>query len=208
MPRSGTTLLQSLLTAQARPRETLRHEALRELAEHLSVDEVPDGRGGTVRTLRFTGVNVQIVNGLGDTNTANGVGNLVVEYNEPRSFGGDDRTGSHNIVAGRRNDFPGCGGLVLGTDNTLRGTFASVSGGRENVAEGLGSSVGGGRSNTATGSFSSVSGGQLNEALGTYASVSPRSSAARRTRPMAGPRRSWAVSGTGRTASPLRSWAA
>ena len=36
--------------------------------KHLSLVDVDDGQGKKVRTLRITGVNVQIVNGLGATN--------------------------------------------------------------------------------------------------------------------------------------------
>ena len=32
--------------------------------------------------MRFTGVNVQVVNGAGSTATANGTGNLIVGYDE------------------------------------------------------------------------------------------------------------------------------
>ena len=58
---------------------------------------------GTVNgqdTIRFSGVNVQIVDGSGNTSGAvNGRGNLIVGYNELRGSG-DVRTGSHNIVVG------------------------------------------------------------------------------------------------------------
>lgn len=38
-------------------------------------------------TVRFTGVNVHVVNGLNSTDTINGVGNLIVGYDEVRSSG-------------------------------------------------------------------------------------------------------------------------
>ena len=41
---------------------------LEELASHLTVEFLNDGQGGTVKTLRLTGVNLQILNGLGATN--------------------------------------------------------------------------------------------------------------------------------------------
>ena len=36
------------------------------------------------KTALFTGVNVQVVNGLGKTDIINGLGNLIVGYNAPR----------------------------------------------------------------------------------------------------------------------------
>src|SRR6516225_3097954 len=48
----------------------------------------------------ITGANLRIVNGLGSTETTNGLGNLIVGYNEERGFGLDKRTGSHNVVVG------------------------------------------------------------------------------------------------------------
>src|SRR5262245_11931960 len=45
--------------------------------------------------LILTGANLRIVNGLGSTETTNGLGNLLVGYNEPRGGSDDKRTGSH-----------------------------------------------------------------------------------------------------------------
>ncbi len=87
-----------------------------DILRHMTIVYLPDGLGGPAKTIRFTGVNVQVVNGLKSTNgfpfdpdsvdpldtVVNGVGNLIVGYNElgnPLGFG-DDRTGSHNIVVG------------------------------------------------------------------------------------------------------------
>src|SRR5262249_45149965 len=108
------------------------------------------------RTLRFSGVNVQVVSGAGTTNAApNGGGNLIVGYNE-----GDDpsepapphvKTGSHNIVVGRSNGFSSYGGLVVGQDNDIGGPYASVTAGRFNIANGAYASVSGGRCNLASG---------------------------------------------------------
>src|SRR5689334_5618916 len=36
---------------------------------------------GHKRTIRFHGVDVQVVNGTGDTSSANGLGNLIIGYN-------------------------------------------------------------------------------------------------------------------------------
>jgi len=132
---------------------------------------------GTVQgqdTIRFSGVNVQIVNGTGDTSgTVNGRGNLIVGYNELRSLPYvDDRSGSHNIVVGSYQNYPSSGGLVAGSWNTISAPYASISGGSGNVSSGVYSSVSGGVGNTASGGWASVSGGIGNEASYYYASVS------------------------------------
>jgi hypothetical protein len=133
----------------------------------------------------ITGAHLRIVNGLGATEgTANGLGNLIVGYNElrrdtPRCQSGpkdpfciDTRTGSHNVVVGREHNFSSFGGLVIGEQNEISGAFASVSGGIFNTASGGNSSVSGGQSNTASGPRSSISGGAVNFALGDSCSVS------------------------------------
>lgn len=118
----------------------------------------------------ITGANLHIVNGQGTTATANGLGNLIVGYNELRSVG-NDRSGSHNIVVGAENNFSRFGGLVVGNSNTISGDYASVSGGSGNIASGANSSVSGGALNTASGANSWVSGGGFNAASGDNASV-------------------------------------
>lgn len=127
----------------------------------------------------ITGANLRIVNGLGDTRTINGLGNLIVGYNEPRGpedqnqFGPDNRIGSHNVVVGKGQNFSSFGGLVVSELNEISGAFASVSGGFGNKASGSHSSVSGGRENTASGSFcSTVSGGAGNTASEFNSSVS------------------------------------
>ena len=91
------------------------------------------GEGGRPEVV-ITGANLRIVNGLRGTATANGVGNLLVGYNEPRGNGDNERTGSHNVVVGLGHNFASFGGLVAGRQNAIRGAFASVSGGFDNTA--------------------------------------------------------------------------
>jgi hypothetical protein len=120
----------------------------------------------------ITGANLRIVNGLGTTYTTNGLGNLIVGYNEERGDSSDNRTGSHNVVVGIRHNFSGYGGLAVGDLHDISGAFAAVSGGVENTASGPGSSVSGGYRNMAHGFASSVSGGEMNTARGARAVVS------------------------------------
>jgi hypothetical protein len=157
-----------------------------DLLRHLRVVELPvDDLGATATAIRFEGVNVQIVNGLGATNgdlleptaydstlaTVNGVGNLIVGYNEP--FGGTygERTGSHVLVVGVGNQYRSFGGLVAGSDNILQGPFSAITGGSDNHAEGALSAVCGGVGNHTSKEFSTVAGGYDNEASGFYATV-------------------------------------
>src|SRR5688500_14744950 len=55
-------------------------------------------------SLVIRGANLHIVNGLDQTESVNGLGNLIVGYNEVRETG-DLRTGSHNLVVGVRQNF-------------------------------------------------------------------------------------------------------
>ncbi|MCP4134979.1 MAG: hypothetical protein GY754_28655 [bacterium] len=133
----------------------------------------------------FSGVNVQIVSGSGFTNgvdnnyltagTVNGLGNLIVGYNEARSSG-SDKSGSHNIIVGPWNNYSSYGGFVVGYQNTISGIYSSVSGGRLNTASARYSSVSGGWTNTASNDDSNVSGGYSNTASGASSSVSGGSS--------------------------------
>jgi hypothetical protein len=133
----------------------------------------------------ITGANLHTVNGLGSIDCEdeefnpipdcpNGLGNLIVGYNEPRPEGsGEDiRTGSHNVVMGRHHNFLRFGGLVVGDLNTISGEFASVSGGQGNSANGFAASISAGNDNVATGDFSSISGGSDNAASGNTSIVS------------------------------------
>jgi hypothetical protein len=129
------------------------------------------GEGGRPEVV-ITGANLRIVNGLRATATANGLGNLLVGYNEPRDDGDNERTGSHNVVVGQGHNFSRFGGLVVGRQNAIRGAFASVSGGFDNTASGDSASVSGGIFNRASGPSASVSGGFDNTAKGNAAAVS------------------------------------
>jgi hypothetical protein len=135
-------------------------------------------------TIQFSGVNLQIVNGLGKTESVNGEGNLIIGYDEDlEKF---PQTGSHNLVLGVEQSFTSYGGIVAGERNAIDGSFdsvtggegnkasgiyASVSGGTANVASELASSVSGGAQNVANAESSWVGGGRLNTAAGAFSSV-------------------------------------
>jgi hypothetical protein len=127
------------------------------------------GAGGLPEIV-ITGANLRLVNGLRGTATTNGLGNLLVGYNEPRE-GENVRTGSHNVVVGQGHNFSSFGGLVVGRQNDIRGAFAAVSGGFDNTASGESAAVCGGIFNRASGNSAAVSGGFDNTADGSAASV-------------------------------------
>lgn len=160
---SLTEIDQRLLALQGRV------DALEAKLADVTVEQI-DGH----KTVRFTDVNVQIVDGTGDTEgTPNGRGNLIVGYNDDTDLGLDEaRTGSHNLVLGVDNDYTAYAGIVAGENNTVATGFATVTGGRFNVASGEASSVSGGFANSASGFASSVSGGSFNDASGGSSSVS------------------------------------
>jgi hypothetical protein len=91
-----------------------RVAALEELLQHFSREK---------NEIFITGANLHIVNGLGSTdcfddegneiaNCPNGLGNLIVGYNEPRppETTPNIRTGSHNVVVGTLHNFSSFGG--------------------------------------------------------------------------------------------------
>ncbi len=131
----------------------------------------------TATDIFITGANLHIRNGTGATNgTLNGLGNLIIGYNED---GGpaNDRSGSHNLVVGMEHTYTSLAGLVAGYSNTISGPHASVNGGRNNRSTGFATSVSGGGGpsatdgNLASGNYASVSGGTLNDATGVQAWV-------------------------------------
>ena len=117
------------------------------------------------------GCNLHVRSGTGSTFAAvNGLGNLIVGYNEnPDAV---ERTGSHNVVIGPQHRYTSYGGLIAGGGNSVTAPYASVTGGTLNTASGFVSSVSGGTANTASGEAASVSGGAGNVASGFVASVS------------------------------------
>jgi hypothetical protein len=137
---------------------------------------------GATNEVTITGANLRIINGLGSTETTNGLGNLIVGYNElrqenpdcPRVFVTctDTRAGSHNVVVGKEHNFTSFGGVVVGLHNETTGDFSAVSGGAGNTANGTWSAISGGTNNTTPGFASTVSAGLRNTASGDRSVVS------------------------------------
>ena len=162
------------------------------LESYLEVDEITNP---AVPVVRVVAANLQVVNGGGATDTVNGLGNLIVGYDESNTLSNAicsdgqyldpgscvaqgetwsaiHKTGSHNIVLGTEANYSQFGGIVAGRRNSINRGWASVTGGVNNIASGEYSSVSGGGSNVASGNSASTSGGLSNIVSGDWASIS------------------------------------
>lgn len=146
------------------------------LADYIEVysnpESVPSDTATQGPLIRFTGANVQIVSGERETNAqVNGVGNLVVGYDESRSlpsqkeysdgrhkdstlclkgngeWKSNHKSGSHNLIVGPYHNYSRYGGFVVGSQNSITGMGASVNGGKDNKARFKYSSLTGGSGN-------------------------------------------------------------
>lgn len=110
-------------------------------------------------TARFSGINIQIVNGEGETKKVNGEGNLVIGYDESPK----EQTGSHNLVLGTANGYTSYAGILAGEFNSITSPF-SVLFGQGNKASAKGATVLDGQESEASGEWSIIDGGQGNKA--------------------------------------------
>jgi hypothetical protein len=112
----------------------------------------------------ITGANVYVRNGLGATvnNGYNGLGNLIVGYNELRGIPGspDVRTGSHNLIVGAGANYSRNASIITGVNNASVNNYASVYGGTGNFANATYSVVVGGYNNQTNGGWSTILGGR------------------------------------------------
>ena len=204
---SATLLLPSLagLSALRKDPASSRPGALSgehlEILEHLSIVYLESGDGEVVKTIRLTGANLQIVNGLGATNgnpsapystdpsdaRVNGLGNLILGYHETSTTGNFSRSGSHCLVLGVGNSCTSFAGICSGQNNLVAaphgaalggsqnrvvGSFAVALGGLENEVRGVGAFAAAGELNLASGSQSAVLGSARSLAAGRDSSVS------------------------------------
>lgn len=166
------------------------------LDPYITVDTLSDTRGPIVR---LSGVNLQVVNGLGSTAPAvgaqpNGLGNIIIGYDEATNstqtlcswgvyqlqtdceangfyWGNLHKYGQHNLVVGPEHNYSRFGGIVAGFRNSITGDYASVTGGQQNKAMGESSGITAGFNNEATGIRSSIHGGSVNHAYGDQSSI-------------------------------------
>lgn len=87
----------------------VRRNSVLELGGIVSLKLADDGSP----TVIIEGVNLQLVNGLGITDAANGLGNIIVGYNRNEAGFGNQQ-GSHNIVLGDGQGYPGNAELITG----------------------------------------------------------------------------------------------
>ncbi len=130
-----------------------------------------------VRTVRFSGVNLQVVNGTNFTESINGAGNVIIGYDETNLtatqefcsratsstgfpteteaaclaaggvFAATHKSGSHNLVMGTNNNYSSAAGIVAGRLNSVNEMYASVLGGVQNRSSGTTAVIVGGQGN-------------------------------------------------------------
>jgi Cys-rich repeat protein len=84
------------------------------------------------KAIIFRGVNVHVENGQGNTMSSNGVGNLVVGYDE----GTGTKDGSHNIVIGKNHEYQCIASFVSGSNNKVYSPSSAAVGGQYNTVDG------------------------------------------------------------------------
>jgi hypothetical protein len=155
-----------------------------------------------VQTVTLSGVNFQVINGRGLTESVNGAGNIIIGYDEANRltdqsycsvdrndagtliengtaciaaggvFGPVHKSGSHNLIVGSQNNYSSAGAIVAGKHSTSNALYASVLGGVRNRASNFLATVVGGQENVALGNSSTVTGGNFNTTRGQHATVS------------------------------------
>ncbi len=154
------------------------------LNDYLSLEVVNDRP-----TVRFSAVNLQVVNGTGDTNLTNGTGNLLIGYDRLRqgsnngyakecSLGHDANnalieTAEGCVAAGGRwmlDHKSGSHYLVVGDEHNYS-QWSGILTGFGNTSNARWASVTGGYLNKAGGAGASVSGGAFGNAAGGTSSV-------------------------------------
>jgi len=147
-------------------------------------------------TAIFSAINLQVVNGTGNTASINGLGNMIIGYNldnldtsiqvcadgsfadqvscesNGSVWSNSHKTGSHNLVIGDANSYSSYAGMVAGNENFINRGTATVTGGYKNISSGFSASVNGGELNTASGLRSVVIGGRVNNSSGSVSVVS------------------------------------
>jgi hypothetical protein len=113
----------------------------------------------------ITGANLHIVSGSGSTaGTVNGLGNLIIGYNEaPTEV---RRTGSHNLVIGAENNFTSYAGVAAGQRVEIAAPYAAAVGGINSFISGTNSAVLGGTNGVVDGAYAAIVGGDYNTAHG------------------------------------------
>jgi len=147
------------VSAPAPAQFTARHELL---LSYFDLSMETDCNGGQYPTITIDGANLRIVNGLGSTESTNGLGNLILGYNEDTGAL-ECRGGSHNIVAGTDNGYEGFAGVVRGRDNFVDGGYSLIMTGTDNEIVGDASAIVSGWDQDVTGDSGAILGGVGNQ---------------------------------------------
>jgi hypothetical protein len=120
--------------------------------------------------ITFSGVNVHINNGAGQTASTNSLGNLILGFDElpsQRPFYSYSRSGSHNLIVGPQHSFySGAWGNIVGGEQNIVQGQGGLEAGDLNTINGFCSGLVGGVLNNCTGEYAVVVGGQGDQALG------------------------------------------
>jgi hypothetical protein len=148
------------LTATQAELAAIKNNTVLGLDGLLTLTQDPNG----FATVRLSGVNLQVVNGEGVTDSINGLGNVVIGYNTSNEAF-VDRQGSHNIILGDDQAYPDTAGVVTGNMLSNR-DLAVITAGNMSVLVGADQS-------TTVGSNRSISvGGNKTETIGANESIS------------------------------------
>lgn len=179
--------LEMLVTKQQLVIQSLRNDLSNMVAinDYVTLETV-HGRP----TVRFNAINLQVVNGTGETEVANGVGNIVIGYDQLRDDTYDAFDDECSIGGGPNNQptetqaecvamggtwgldhKAGSHNLVVGDEHNY-GRWAGIVSGWANTANGRYASVTGGYYNRASAVGASVNGGAFNVALGGVSTIS------------------------------------
>jgi hypothetical protein len=139
--RAQITQLKQLHTQVAQLQaqvSALQHSPIQSLAQYVSIDYNVEA-GVKAPNITFHGANIHIVNGAGSTNSVNGLGNLIIGYDEaPTTLAGGERGGSHNFVMGGGNKFTtwAFNSIVAGNGNLMNGHSSAILSGSGNQITG------------------------------------------------------------------------
>ena len=153
--------LQKQITAlQAQVTALQQNNALK-LAPFVTVNANPENNVPGPN-ITFHGANIHIVNGMGATQLMNGLGNLIIGYDEfevPNTlFPVGGRTGSHNVIIGKSHCWFG----TNTTGNSAGTAYGNLMAGESNWTMTAGQFVAG-FENEVVGRWASILGGSNNE---------------------------------------------
>jgi hypothetical protein len=161
--------LQSEIVQLQKQVATLQANKALALAPFVSVD-ARSQNGVAGPNITFSGANIHIVDGMGQTQLINGLGNLIIGYDElTPTMTVMSRAGSHNVILGRYSAWisTAFSNLIAGEWNlaTDEGGFVA---GYQNVSEALETSVLGGTNNLTYTDHSVIIGGINNQTMTPY----------------------------------------